>query len=188
MLKREVRIFVPKRETRVQFAPERDSCILTTQCEVRILLQTLQKHEVKTHIQSQMARIKVDPKSPHPLWFEASPLDIPIMDLRDYLTKKKSSQCCCEWLIITVLFECHCNSHTSKPVGIQSVVNCPNHKLSQETPLPQEEVILCVEYPGVTSIMVGPGTTPSKSKGKQLVICSGKSDDESSSGMKEILN
>jgi len=36
--------------------------------------------------------------------------------------------------------------------------------------------------------MVGPCITPSKSKGKQPVVCSGESDDESSSGLKEILN
>ena len=35
--------------------------------------------------------------------------------------------------------------------------------------------------------MVGPCTTLSKSKGKQLVVCSGESDDEPSSGLKEIL-
>jgi len=45
-----------------------------------------------------------------------------------------------------------------------------------------------MEYPEVTSTMVGPCTTPSKSKGKQLVVYSGESDDESSSGLKEIQN
>ena len=53
--------------------------------------------------------------------------------------------------------------------------------------LPQEEVLLRVEYPDVTSNMVGPCTTPSKSKGKKPVICSSKSDDEPSSNLKEIL-
>jgi len=36
--------------------------------------------------------------------------------------------------------------------------------------------------------MVGPCATPSKSKGKQPVVYSGESDDESSSTLKEILN
>jgi len=36
--------------------------------------------------------------------------------------------------------------------------------------------------------MVGPCTTPSKSKEKQPIICSDESNDESSSDLKEILN
>jgi len=36
--------------------------------------------------------------------------------------------------------------------------------------------------------MVGPCTQPSKSKEKQPVVCSGESDDELSSGLKEILS
>ena len=36
--------------------------------------------------------------------------------------------------------------------------------------------------------MVGPCTTPSKHKGKQSVVCSSKSNDESSFGLKEILS
>ena len=40
------------------------------------------------------------------------------------------------------------------------------------------------EYPEITSNMVG----LSKSKGKQPVICSGESDDELSSNLKEILS
>jgi len=36
--------------------------------------------------------------------------------------------------------------------------------------------------------MVDLCTTPSKSKEKQLVVCSGESDDEPSSGLKEILS
>ena len=47
---------------------------------------------------------------------------------------------------------------------------------------------LDVEYPKVTSNMVGLCTTPSKSKGKQSVVCSGESDDELSFGLKKILS
>ena len=43
-----------------------------------------------------------------------------------------------------------------------------------------------VEYPEVASNMVGPSTTPSKSKRKQLALNS-ESDAERSSGLKEIL-
>ena len=45
-----------------------------------------------------------------------------------------------------------------------------------------------VEYPEITSNMADPCTTLSKSTGKQPVVCSGKSDDEPSSGLKEILS
>jgi len=38
-----------------------------------------------------MARVKIDPKKPHPEGFEASAMDTSTMDLRDYLTKKKST-------------------------------------------------------------------------------------------------
>jgi len=43
------------------------------------------------------------------------------------------------------------------------------------------------EYPEVTSNMIGPSTTPSKSKGKQLAFSSAKLDTERSSGLKEVL-
>ena len=43
------------------------------------------------------------------------------------------------------------------------------------------------EYSKVISNMVGPSTTPSKSKGKQLVLSSEESDTKHSSGLKEIL-
>ena len=36
--------------------------------------------------------------------------------------------------------------------------------------------------------MVGPCTTPSKSKGKQPIVCYGESNDEPSSGLKKILS
>jgi len=90
--------------------PECDSRIPTTQYEVRVLKQTLPKCEVQTRVSSQARKVLVqfgkslkhiELKSPHPKRFEASPLDTPTMDLRDYLTKKKSVhqitlQCCCE--------------------------------------------------------------------------------------------
>jgi len=100
-LKREVRVFAPKRESRVKSAPKRDSHVHTTQREVCVLQQTLPKCEAKTRVQPQMARIKANPKSPHPQGFETSPLNTPATDLRDYLTKKMSvhqitPQCCCK--------------------------------------------------------------------------------------------
>ena len=111
MPKREVRIFVPKCEIRVKSAPKHDFHVLITQHEVRVLQQTLPKREAKT-VQPQMAKMKADPKCPHPQGLEANPLDTPTADLRDYLTKKKSVhritfQCCCERIFTVVLSECH---------------------------------------------------------------------------------
>jgi len=45
-----------------------------------------------------------------------------------------------------------------------------------------------VKYPEVTSNMVDLCTSSSNSKGKQPVVCSSESNDESSSGLKEILS
>ena len=44
-----------------------------------------------------------------------------------------------------------------------------------------------MEYPDITSNMMGPKTTPSKLKGKKLAISSGESDVELSSDFKVIL-
>ena len=114
--KREVRVLSPKCQTRiqsmpehnspipttseihVQSVPERDSRVPTTQRVVCVLKQTLPKHEAQTrvssqkckvHIQSRMSLKYIKPKRPHPQGFEASPLDAPTTDLRDYLTRKK---------------------------------------------------------------------------------------------------
>jgi len=126
--KREIHVLAPKCETRVQSVPGRDSRVPTTQREVCVLKQTLPKCEAQTRVSSQKRKVHVQSgiflkhtklKSPHPKGFEARPLDTPATNLRDCLIKKKSvnqitPQCCYEWLIIAVLLECHCNSHTSK--------------------------------------------------------------------------
>jgi len=129
MPKSEVRFFVPKCETRVQSVPECDSRVPTAQREVCVLKQTLPKRKAQTRVLSQKCKVRVQcgmslkhtkVKNPHPKGFKASPLDTPTTDLRDY-SKKRSvhqiiPQCYCEWLIMAVLSECHCNSHTSKPL------------------------------------------------------------------------
>ena len=74
MLKSEVRVLIPKCETRVQSVPECDSHVPTTQHIVRVLKKTLPKRDAqtrislqkcKTRVQPQMAKIKANPKSSH---------------------------------------------------------------------------------------------------------------------------
>jgi len=181
--------------------PRRDSHIPTTQCEVWVLKQILQKREAQTRVLSQKRKVRVQSglslkhtelKIPHPQGFETSPLDTPATDLRDYLTKKRSvhqitPQCCCERLITIILFECHCNSHTSKSSVFNWLSAAPVSNSAKRCRSRKKKSFSNVEYPEVTSNMVGPCTTPSKPKGKQSVVCSGESDDEPSSSLKEIL-
>jgi len=87
MLKREVCIFVSKWEIRIKSTPKRNSRVLTTYREVHVLQQTLPKCVAKSRVQPQMVRIKADPKSPHLQGFEASPLNTPATNLKDYLIK-----------------------------------------------------------------------------------------------------
>ena len=85
----------------------------------------------------------VQTRSPHPYGFEASSSDTPAMDLRDYLTWKYSAhqitpQCCCERLIMAVLFECYCISHTSKPLVFNRLSVASASNLAS---LLQEEIV-----------------------------------------------
>jgi len=74
-----------------------------------------------------MARVKIDPKKPHPEGFEASAMDTSTMDLRDYLTKKKST-------LPMLLWTAHHGSTLpmslqllrEQAVSIQSVVSYPS--------------------------------------------------------------
>jgi len=71
------------------------------------------------NIRSLTARVRRELKSPRLQGLKAGPFDPPPMDIRDYLTKKRSFHqitplYCCEWLIIAVLFECHCSLYVSK--------------------------------------------------------------------------
>jgi len=115
-----------------------------------------------------------------------------LTDLRDYLTRKRSihhqitSQCCCKRLIMTVLSNCH--------YGSQMIKSLVFHQLSAATTSnsakrrrSRKKSFSDVEFPEVTSNIVGPSTIPSKSKGKQLVLSSEKSDTGRSSGLKELL-
>ena len=140
-----------------------------------------------------MARVKIYPKSPHPRGFEASLSDTPVIDLKDYLIKKRSihqitSQCSCKWLIMAVLSKCHYNSHMNKSSVFNWLSAVPISNSAKRRLSCKKKSFSDVEYPEVTSNMVGPCTISSKSNGKQSVVCSDESDDESSSGLKEILN
>ena len=120
-------------------------------------------------------------------------MDTPVMDLRDYLIKKRSVhqitfQCYCERLIMAVLSQCHCNSHTSKPLVFVRLSATPVSNSAKRRRSRKKKSFSDAEYPEVTSNMVGLCITLSKPKGKNPVVCSGESNNESSSGLKEILN
>ena len=87
-----------------------------------------------------------------------------------------------------VLSECHCSSHKSKSslsnrLSAALVSNSAKRHCSRKKKSFSDD-----EYPEVSFNMLGPTTTPSKSKGKQLAISSEESNLERSSGLKEILN
>jgi len=87
------------------------------ECENRVQLRLAPAWEVL--IQPPKVKKNAELERLHPHEFEADSSDTSTMDLRDYLVKKRSAyqitlQCCCEWLIVTLLSECHCSSYTSK--------------------------------------------------------------------------
>ena len=82
----------------------------------------------------------------------------------------------------------HYNSYTSKPSVFNRLLAAPVSNSAKGHHSCKKKSFSDVEYPEITSNMVGPCTIPSKSKGKQSVVCSGESDDEPSSSLKEILS
>ena len=99
------------------------------------------------------------------------------MDLRDYLTKKRSVHritplCCYEQLITTVLSECHCKQSMFKRLSSTSISSSAKRHHSRIRTFSD------AEYPEVTGNVMGPSTTPSKTKGKQPIVSSDESDPE----------
>jgi len=88
---------------------------------------------------------------------------------------------------MTILSECHCSSHTSKSSFLNWLSVTPPSNSTKRYRSHKKRSFSDVEYSEMSFNMVGPSTTPSKSKGKQLAINSEESDVEPSSGLKEIL-
>ena len=63
-------------------------------------------------------------------------------------------------------------------VGVQPVIVYINLPLGQKASLSHKETFSDVEYPEVTANMVGSSTTPSRTKEKQPIVSSDKSDIE----------
>jgi len=129
----------------------------------------------------------IELKSPHPHGFKADSSDPPTADLRDYLTRKSSvhqvtSQCCCEWLIMIVLSECHCSSHASRPSVFNRLSAVSVSDSSKRRCFRKKKSFSDEEYPEATSNMVGSGSTPCRSRGKQLEVSSKESDADRSPG------
>ena len=145
--------------------PKSEPCVFET---------CLSKLRRKTPVHFPTAEVRAELGSPHPQRLEAGPFDLPLTDLRDYLTKKWSvhlitSQCCCERLITAVLSECHYNSHATE----QSVFNRLSNKRHR---FHRKRTFSDTEYPEVTANMVGPSTTPNRTKEKQPIVSSDESD------------
>ena len=87
-----------------------------------------------------------------------------------------------------VLSECHCSSHTSKQSVFNRLSAAPVSNLAKRRCSRRKRTFsdTDTEYPDVTSNMVGPSTSPSKSKGNQSIVSSDESDDEPS-GLRELL-
>jgi len=120
-------------------------------------------------------KVRAKQGSPYPQRLEADLFDLPAMDLKYYLTKKRSvhqitPQCCCERLITAVLSECRCSSLVSK----QSVFNRLSSTLVSRSANRRRSrtrrAFSDVEYPEVTTNMVGSSTTPNRTKGKQPIV------------------
>jgi len=88
---------------------------------------------------------------------------------------------------MAVLFECHCSSHTRKPSIFNRLSVAPTSNLTKRRHSRKKWSFFDVQYPEVTSNMVGQNNTPSMSWEKQLDISSEKSNVETSLDLKEIL-
>ena len=86
-----------------------------------------------------------------------------------------------------VLSECHCGSHTSKLLVFNQLLAVLTFSSAKRQLTRNKKSFSNVEYLEVTSNMVDPSATSSKSKGKQLALSSEESDIECLPGLKEIL-
>ena len=132
---------------------------------------------------SPTAKVRRELKSPYPQRLEAGLFDPPLTDLRDYLTKKRSVHqitppCCCERLITVVLSEYHCNLHVSKQSVFKWLSSMLVSRLAKRHHSRTRRTFYDVEYPEVTANMMGPSTTPSRTKGKQPIVNSDEFDTE----------
>ena len=114
-------------------------------------------------------------KNLRPQKLEVGLFDPPPMDLRDYLTKKRSahqitSSCCCERLITVVLSECHCSSHGSKQLVLRRLSSTSVSRSAKRQRSRIRRTFSDAEYPEVTANMADPSTTPSRSKEKQPIV------------------
>ena len=85
-------------------------------------------------------------------------------------------QCCYERLITTVLSERHCSSHASKQSVFNQLSVAPPSRSAKRHHSCKKRTFSDTEYPEVIANMVGPSTTPSKTKGKQPIVCYDESD------------
>ena len=158
---REVRISSQQRhEIRSQSQNVRAASVLQNVNSVSLnpapLRLASQSYDTRLTFRSLTARVRRELKSPHPQRLEAGLFDPLPTDLKDYLTKKRSARqitslCRCERLITTVLFDCHCKQSVFKRLSSMSVSRT-------------RRTFSNVEYPKVTANMIGPSTTPSKTK------------------------
>ena len=160
---REVRVSSQQRhETRIS-KPKCESRVYSTERELRIS----EPCDPETYV-SELRR-KINIRSPRRL--EACLFDPPSTDLRDYFTKKRSvhqitPQYCCERLITSMLSECQCSSHVSKQSVFNWLSSMPVSQSGKRCLSRMTRIFSDVEYPEVTVNIVGPSTTPSKTKRK----------------------
>ena len=108
----------------------------------------------------------------HPRHHEANLFDPPPTDLRDYLTKKRStnritSSCCCERLI-TMLSKCRCSSGANQQSLVRQLTLIP--RSAKRSRSHRRRIFSDTEYPELTANMA------SRSRGKQPAV---SFDDES---------
>jgi len=120
----------------------------------------------------------------------ASSSDVPMTDLRDYLTRKRSvhqitSQCHCERLISAVFTYCHCDFQITKASIFRQLLAASNSVKRRQCR--KKKLFSDIEYPEVTVNMVGSSSTPSKFKGKQLAVSSEETAADRSPGLKDSL-
>ena len=184
---------VPKRKNRVQYeaVSKRETRISLQKCEIRVQHVAAPECDLRVSFQKHKTRAQIvgDPNSRESR-FSSSPS--PIADLRDYLTQKRSVHQItlhyfCEQLISVVLVECHLGPYTSKPSVFNQLSATPASYLAKRCRSRKKKSFSDVEYPEVTSSMVGLSTTPIKLKAKQLALSSGEPGTECSSGLKEKL-
>ena len=134
------------RATKPTSKSKRESCACSTQHDLRISEPCVSDSRLKGGPQ----------KLKSPRQTEANLFDSPPMDLRDYLTKKRSANritlsCCCERLITSMLSECRCSSHASK----QSVFrqSTSTSRSAKKCCFHRREAFSDTEYPEVTAHM-----------------------------------